>query len=72
MLDLRIPSGWFFLLMGLILTGLGIFSPDLRAPLSEVNVNLYCGLFMILFGGFLLLLAWRAARARAPQERPRA
>ena len=65
MLDLRVPSGWFFLLMGLILTGLGIFTPELRAPLSNVNVNLYCGLFMIAFGGFLLLLAWRAARSSA-------
>ena len=70
MLDLRVPSGWFFLLLGLVLTGLGIFSPDLHAPLSQANVNLYCGLFMILFGGFLLLLARRATRGlRSPESR---
>jgi hypothetical protein len=65
MLDLRTPSGLFFGLMGLILTGLGIFAPDERAPLTDVNVNLYSGLFMVAFGAFLLTLAWRAARRKA-------
>ncbi len=65
MLDLRTPSGLFFGLMGLILTALGIFTPDERAPLTDVNVNLYSGLFMVAFGAFLLALAWRAARRKA-------
>jgi uncharacterized membrane protein len=65
MLDLRITSGLFFGLMGLILTALGIFTPDERAPLTDVNVNLYSGLFMVAFGAFLLALAWRAARRKA-------
>jgi hypothetical protein len=62
-MDLRVPSGWFFVLNGLILAGLGVFSPGLRARLTEVNVNLYSGLFMLLFGGFLLWLARRAHRS---------
>ena len=62
MLDLRVPSGLFFGLMGLIVTGVGLFAPNERARLTDVNVNLYCGLFMIAFGAFLLALAWRAAR----------
>ena len=62
MLDLRVTSGWFFLLLGIILTGLGVLSPGLRAPLTEVNVNLYVGLLMLLFGGALLLLARRSKR----------
>lgn len=62
MLDLRVPAGSFFLLLGLILTGLGIFAPDMRAPLTEVNVNLYSGLSMVVFGGFLLLMARLAGR----------
>ena len=65
MLDLRVPSGWFFVLVGVILVGMGIFSPDTRAALTEINVNLYSGLAMLLFGSFLLLLAWRAGRRRA-------
>jgi hypothetical protein len=59
MLDLRIPSGSFFLLLGLILVGLGIFKPELRAPLSETNVNLYAGIAMAVFGGVMLWLSRR-------------
>ena len=59
-MDLRVPSGWFFTLVGLILVGMGVFAPDTRAALTTVNVNLYSGLAMLLFGLFLLLLAWRA------------
>jgi hypothetical protein len=68
MLDLRVPSGCFFTVLGAILTGLGIFAPDMRAPLTDVNVNLYSGLSMLVFGGFLLLMARRAARARSGGE----
>ena len=62
MLDLRVPSGWFFTVLGLILLGMGIFAPDTRAALSNANVNLYCGLAMLIFGLFLLFMAWRASR----------
>ncbi len=65
MLDLRVPSGWFFTLLGVILLAMGIFAPDMRAALTDVNVNLYCGLFMLVFGVFLLLMAWRAARRQS-------
>jgi len=61
MLDLRIPSGWFFTIVGLILCGLGILSPENRAALTDVNVNLYGGLAMLVFGAALLLLARRSA-----------
>ncbi len=62
-MDLRVPSGLFFTLLGLILTGMGVTSPGLRAALTDVNVNLYCGLSMLVFGGILLGLA-RRGRAR--------
>jgi uncharacterized membrane protein HdeD (DUF308 family) len=62
MLDLRLPTGSFFVLAGLILLALGVISPEARAPLTDVNVNLYCGLFMVSFGAVMLLLAWRAGR----------
>jgi hypothetical protein len=57
MLDLRTPSGWFFAMLGIILVGLGVFSPGSRAALTEINVNLYCGTVMFVFGFILLLLA---------------
>ena len=62
MLDLRVPSGWFFTVLGFILLGMGIFAPDTRAALSDANVNLYSGLAMLVFGLFMLMLAWRASR----------
>jgi predicted phage tail protein len=57
MLDLRTPSGWFFALLGAILVILGVFTPGMRASLTDVNVNLYCGMVMLAFGGVMLLLA---------------
>jgi hypothetical protein len=56
--DLRNPSGIFFLLLGLILTGMSFTGAT--APLLEINLNLYTGLFMLAFGGTLLWLAKRA------------
>jgi uncharacterized membrane protein HdeD (DUF308 family) len=61
MLDLRVPSGWFFLILGAILVGLGLVQPDLHAPLTEdINVNLYSGIPMVAFGVAMLLMARRA------------
>jgi hypothetical protein len=55
-MDLRVPSGWFFLLLGAILIVVGaVTSPT--APLTDVNVNLYTGVVMALFGGAMLWLA---------------
>jgi uncharacterized membrane protein len=65
MLDLRLPTGLFFALAGLILLALGVMSPDSRAPLTDVNVNLYCGFFMVAFGAVMLLLAWRAGSMKS-------
>jgi hypothetical protein len=62
MLDLRVPSGWFFTVLGLILVGMESWAPDSRAELTDVNVNLYSGLAMLVFGLFMLLMAWRASR----------
>jgi hypothetical protein len=64
MLDLRVPSGWFFVILGAIVTAVGLLQPDLRAPLTEINVNLYSGISMLVFGGFLLLMARRAVRKK--------
>jgi ABC-type antimicrobial peptide transport system permease subunit len=65
MLDLRVPSGWFFTVLGLILLGMGLFAPETRAALSDANVNLYGGLAMLVFGLFMLFMAWRASRRAA-------
>jgi hypothetical protein len=55
-MDLRIPSGIFFLSIGIILLAVGLIGTP-PAPLTDINVNLYSGLMMALFGGVLLWLA---------------
>jgi len=57
MLDLRAITGWFFGLLGVILAAMGLFAPGLRASLTDLNVNLYCGIVMLAFGGVMLLFA---------------
>ncbi len=64
-MDLRLPSGLFFTLLGLILVGMGVLAPETRAALTESNVNLYSGLAMLAFGVFMLILAKRAPRANS-------
>jgi uncharacterized membrane protein len=63
MMDLRLPSGLFFTLIGLILVCMGVFAPETRAALTDANVNLYSGLAMLVFGIFLLILARAGAKA---------
>lgn len=60
MSDLRIPIGIFFTLTGLVLgvTGLAV---DYRAPLESGNLNLYCGISILIFGGVMLWLARRSS-----------
>ncbi len=59
-MDLRTPSGALFLILGVILMAMGTLS-NAQAPLATVNVNLYAGMAMALFGGVLLWLAKRAS-----------
>jgi hypothetical protein len=65
-MDLRVPSGLFFLLLGIIVMLVGVLSPGTTAPLVDINVNLYSGISMVLFGAILLALARRSAVGRRP------
>jgi uncharacterized membrane protein len=70
MLDLRLPSGLFFAIVGLTLVALGLFSPELRAPMTTVDVNLWAGLAMLGFGAFLLILARRKSQKSREKSGP--
>jgi hypothetical protein len=58
MRDLRVPIGLFFGLTGIILAVTGLVTEN-RAPLETANVNLYCGVSILIFGGVMLWLARR-------------
>ena len=59
--DLRVPTGFFFALLGLVLLLYAAIEPGARAPLTtDINVNLWSGMTLLVFGGCLLWLARRA------------
>jgi hypothetical protein len=61
MSDLRVTIGGFFVLVGAIVGATGL-AANYQAPLESANVNLYCGISMLIFGAIMLWLAWRKAR----------
>ena len=68
MLDIRIPIGLMFIVIGPILLTYGLVTQFTDRALYEthslgINVNLYWGLVLSAFGAFMLALAWRARRA---------
>lgn len=60
--DLRILIGWMFSILGAILTVYGLFQPAARAPLTRLNINLYWGVLLFVFGVAMLALGYRAER----------
>ena len=63
--DLRIPLGLMFTLFGLILAGVGLFGgAELYKKSLNINMNLWWGLVMLLFGLWMLALAFRGKRKK--------
>jgi hypothetical protein len=63
-LDIRYPIGYLFLVVGAILAAYGAFGsdPSIYAEHSlGMNVNLWWGLVMVVFGVVMLALAKRGA-----------
>ena len=64
-LDIRLPIGLMFTLVGLLLVIAGFSYTDaetLKRSL-DINVNLWWGMVLIVFGGLMLFFALRAAKA---------
>ena len=58
--DLRYPVGLMFTLFGLILTGVGLLGgPELSQKSLGINMNLWWGMLMLLFGIAMLIGAVR-------------
>jgi hypothetical protein len=75
-LDVRLPIGGLFVVLGLLLAGYGLATagdPARYASSLSVNVNLWWGLVMLVFGLLLLLGVARGRRiasARPASETP--
>ena len=65
-LDVRLPMGLMFTILGVILCGFGMFSDrGIYSVSLGINVNLWWGAVILLFGVVMILLA-RRARTRVP------
>jgi hypothetical protein len=66
-IDIRLPLGALFSLLGLILIVYGAVSDASRYQQSlGININLDWGIVLLIFGLLMLLLARRSAHASPP------
>jgi hypothetical protein len=66
-IDIKFPIGLMFAILGLILTLYGLFTAsdvELYRRSLGINVNLWSGLGMLVFGIVMLLLAWKTNKKK--------
>jgi multisubunit Na+/H+ antiporter MnhG subunit len=69
-LDIRIPLGSLFVILGVLLAGYGLLSgPAIYQRSLGLDINLWWGLALLAFGLAMLALAWRAAAVQARAAR---
>ena len=62
MVDIRIPIGFMFSIMGVLITGFGIYTMSNTAMYQKslgINVNIVMGILMLVFGLIMLFFAFR-------------
>ena len=66
MVDIRIPIGLMFSILGVLITGFGIFTFS-NAEMYErslgINVNIIMGILMLVFGLIMLFLSRKKKKA---------
>jgi protein-S-isoprenylcysteine O-methyltransferase Ste14 len=70
-LDLRWPIGLMFTLIGALLVIYGLITnsnAETYARSLGININLYWGLLLLVFGGTMLTLAWRGSKKPGEQQ----
>jgi hypothetical protein len=71
-IDIRLPLGILFLLLGLILVVYGAASdPSLYRQSLGINVNFDWGIVLLIFGTLMFALSRRGARAQVRTENTR-
>jgi hypothetical protein len=69
--DIRVPIGFMFFMIGVLLTGYGAATSGNAEPYAKslgYNINLWWGLALLLFGGSFLLLGWLSSRNAKPEK----
>jgi hypothetical protein len=65
-LDIRLPIGLLFSIFGLLLIGYGAFgNKSIYARSLDVNINLWWGLIMLLFGLVMFVLGKRGTKVKS-------
>ena len=67
-LDIRLPIGLMFSLVGLLMAGYGVVTradADMYKRSLDINVNLWSGLCLLVFGGLMLVAALRGRKSGA-------
>ncbi len=70
-MDIRIPIGLLFVVLGLILAAFGVATlqdTELYARSLGRNVNLWTGLLMLVFGMVMLLFPYLARKKNAVKD----
>jgi hypothetical protein len=65
--DIRIPIGLMFAILGALLAIFGLATAGdgaLYAKSLNMNVNLYTGLGMFVFGAIMLVFAWKPGKKK--------
>lgn len=69
-LDIRLPIGFMFTSLGLLLAGYGLLgASDIYQKSLGININLYWGLILTGFGVLMLAFGWRKSYAFKPRAR---
>jgi len=64
-IDIKLPIGLMFSIFGVMLSLYGLFTngnTELYSRSLGVNINLWCGLGMLIFGVLMLVLTWRSKK----------
>lgn len=64
-IDIKLPIGLMFSILGLLLLVYGLLTASNQAMYEKslhVNINLWIGLTMLVFGGIMLLLSYKGRK----------
>ena len=71
MLDLRLPIGLMFSTVGILMAAYGLVTSsniELYRRSLDINVNLWWGLFLVIFGVLMFVAGYRAQAQDDPKK----